>query len=59
MADFYNKSALEDFYEFCENGKELGYYNPEECSFDEYITFLNDKMPNFDEPVVFGLHENA
>jgi hypothetical protein len=59
MADFYNVNVLDDFHEFCENGKELNYYNPEEMDMDGYVKFITDKMPNYDDPVVFGLHSNA
>ena len=33
MSDFYNTAILKDGYEFCENGKELFYYAPEESPY--------------------------
>lgn len=42
MADFYNKSVLEDDHEFCKNGKALNYYNPEERDMDEYVKFIKE-----------------
>jgi len=59
MKDFYNEEVFNDGYEFCNNGKELNYFAPEESDYPTYVEFIKNTMPETDVPEVFGLHSNA
>ena len=52
---FFTKHLLDDRFKFCEFEK---YKLPKYETKQNYLDFLS-KIPNFDHPEIFGLHQNA
>jgi hypothetical protein len=59
LRDYYTPLALEDGYEYCENGKDYHYFCPPETDFNGYLEYVSENLPLTDPPTVFGLHQNA
>lgn len=56
LLNFYNEPAYaDDNYKFSPSGT---YYAPKHTEFEGYIDYINS-LPNFQDPEVYGFHENA
>ena len=56
LKKYYNDSVInEERFKLSESGI---YYIPEENPIDFYRQYI-DSLPNFEDPEVFGMHENA
>ena len=56
LLNFYNEEAYtNDDYKYSPSGK---YFAPKHSDFDGYIEYINS-LPNFQDPEVYGFHENA
>lgn len=56
LKQFYNEQIYgDDDYKFSPSGK---YFAPKHCEYEGYLSYINS-LPNFQEPEVYGFHENA
>ena len=57
LRDFYNDKMInEENHKLCESGK---YYVPSDGQREDYIKFIEDKIPINDLTEIFGMHDNA
>ncbi len=55
LKKYYCVEALDKDYKYSQSGI---YYTQVETDIDKIKTYI-DQLPNFDDPEVFGMHENA